>query len=50
MTAFLLQAADTLSMNIPSFAERSNFTFPLIVLLLILMFFLLVKSFESEKT
>lgn len=50
MIAFLFQAADTLSMNIPSFTERFDFTLPLIVLLFILMFFLLLKSSESEKT
>jgi len=49
MTAFLIQVADTLSAKIPSFTDRFNFTLPLIVVLLILMFFILLKSYESEK-
>jgi hypothetical protein len=50
MIAFLLQVSDTLSAKIPSFTDRFNFTLPLIVVLFILMFFLLLKSYESERS
>jgi hypothetical protein len=56
MAAFLLlegsfgQVADTLSTTIPSFTDRLNFALPLIVLLLILMLFLMLKSYESERS
>jgi len=49
MLAFLLQTADTLKVNLPSFTDRFNFAVPLIALLLILMFFLLIKSFQTES-
>ncbi len=47
MLAETIQAVDTLSRAIPSFSDRFNFILPLVVLLIILMFFLLVKSYSS---
>lgn len=42
-------ANDSLAASIPSFAQRFNFTLPLIVVLLILMFFLLLKVYTRES-
>ena len=50
MFAAILQTADTLATSIPSFSQRFNFTLPLIVVLVILMFFLLLKSYNPEHT
>lgn len=50
LALFIIQAEDTLSAKIPSFTERFNFTLPLIVILVIIMFFLLLKSYESERS
>lgn len=48
LETFLAQTADTLSVTIPSLTDRFNFALPLIVVLFILMFFLILKSYESE--
>ncbi len=50
MFAFFLDtAADSLASAIPSFTERFNFALPLIVVLLIVMFFLLIKVYSLEN-
>jgi hypothetical protein len=54
MLAAILQTADTLTTAVPSFSVRFNFAIPLVVVLIILMFFLLLKSYtfdhpESEE-
>ncbi len=46
---FLNAAADSLASAIPSFTERFNFALPLIVVLLIVMFFLLIKVYALEN-
>lgn len=46
--AALMSAQDSLAEAIPSFTHRFNFILPLIVVLLIVMFFLLVKSYTLE--
>ncbi len=43
-------AEDSLAASIPSFTDRINFTLPLIVILFIIMFFLLLKSYESDRS
>ncbi len=48
MLAAILQTADTLVTAIPSFSVRFNFALPLIVVLVILMFFLLLKSYNLD--
>ncbi len=49
MIALLVQFKDTLGLKIPPIAERFNFVLPLIVVLLLLTFFLLLKSVEVRK-
>lgn len=44
----LVSAQDSLAVAIPSFTDRFNFMLPMIVVLLIVMFFLLVKSYTME--
>lgn len=48
MVAAILQAADSLAASIPSFSDRFNFALPLIVVLIIVMFFLLLKVYTLE--
>lgn len=48
MLALLTSAPDSVAAAIPSFTSRFNFMLPLIVVLLILMFFLLIKSYTIE--
>ena len=48
MLAAILQAADSLAVSIPSFSNRFNFALPLIVVLVIVMFFLLLKVYTLE--
>lgn len=50
MIAFILNAADSVASSIPSFTQRFNFALPLIVVLLIVMFFLLLKVYEIEHS
>ncbi len=50
MIAALIQAADTLTALVPSFSERFNFTLPIMVILFILMFFLLLKSYSTGQS
>lgn len=53
--AFLIQASgsssasDSLAASIPPFSQRFNLTLPLIIVLFILMFFLLLKSYTQES-
>lgn len=42
-------AEDSMAAGIPSFTDRINFTLPLIVILFIITFFLLLKSYTSEN-
>jgi hypothetical protein len=50
MFALVLDAAaDSLASAIPSFTDRFNFALPLIVVLLIVMFFLLIKVYALEN-
>ncbi|MCL5020460.1 MAG: hypothetical protein M1339_02100 [Bacteroidetes bacterium] len=48
MFAVILQAGDSLAVAIPSFSDRFNFALPLIVVLLMVMFFLLLKVYTLE--
>ncbi len=48
MLALVTSAADSVAVAIPSFTSRFNFMLPLIVVLLIVMFFLLIKSYALE--
>ncbi|MCL4540423.1 MAG: hypothetical protein M1378_12645 [Bacteroidetes bacterium] len=48
MLAFMSTAQDSVTAAIPSFTSRFNFMLPLIIVLLILMFFLLIKSYTME--
>jgi len=50
MPGLLLQVADTLSVKIPSFTDRFNFTLPLIIVLFILMLFLMLKAYAQQDT
>ncbi len=44
-----LGAADSLASQIPSFSDRLNFSLPLIAVLLVVSFFLLLKSYTVER-
>lgn len=48
MFALVTSASDSVAAAIPSFTSRFNFMLPLIVVLLIVMFFLLIKSYTME--
>lgn len=48
--ALVVQVADSLSIKIPSFTDRLNFTIPLIAILVIIMLFLLLKTYTSNST
>lgn len=48
MYALITTAGDSVAAAIPSFTSRLNFMLPLIVVLMIVMFFLLVKSYTLE--
>lgn len=48
MLGALVSASDSLAAAIPSFTDRFNFMLPVIAVLLIVMFFLLVKAYAIE--
>ncbi len=48
-TLMLDTAADSLAASIPSLTNRVNFALPVIVVLLIVMFFLLIKVYAIEN-
>ncbi|MCL5267257.1 MAG: hypothetical protein M1469_04025 [Bacteroidetes bacterium] len=51
MPLLLIQAAvqDSSAIKIPSFTDRLNFALPIIVILLIVTFFLLLKSYSMNN-
>lgn len=48
MFAIMTAATDSVATAIPSFTDRFNFMLPVIVVLFIVMFFLLIKSYTLE--